>query len=180
VWDESTRPAGPPPDPERRYTAYEEASGQHLIDVHDALRAELAEVDRLIEQVAVGTMDAGTARSHINTMTMRQNKWVVGAYCESYCRVVTAHHSLEDRGVFPRLRRRDSRLGRVIDRLQEEHSVIAEVLDGVDQALVTFVSVPDGLPELRAAVDLLSDSLLSHLAYEERELVEPLSRMGNW
>jgi hemerythrin-like domain-containing protein len=93
---------------------------------------------------------------------------------------VTAHHSLEDRGVFPRLRRRDSRLGRVIDRLQEEHSVIAEVLEGVDQALVTFVSVPDGLPELRAAVDLLSDSLLSHLAYEERELVEPLSRMGNW
>jgi Luciferase-like monooxygenase/Hemerythrin HHE cation binding domain len=180
VWDEATRPVGPPPDVEHRYTANDQASGQHLIDVHDALRAELAEVDRLIEQVAVGTMEAGTARSHINTMTMRQNQWVVGAYCESYCRVVTAHHTLEDRGVFPRLRRRDSRLGPVIDRLEEEHSLIAEVLEGVDQALVRFVSVPDGLPDLRAAVDLLSDSLLSHLAYEERELVEPLARMGNW
>lgn len=31
---------------------------------------------------------------------------------------------------------------------------------------------------LRAAVDLLSDALQSHLAYEERELVEPLSRLG--
>jgi hypothetical protein len=27
-------------------------------------------------------------------------------------------------------------------------------------------------------VDLLTDSLLSHLSYEERELVEPLARLG--
>jgi hypothetical protein len=27
-------------------------------------------------------------------------------------------------------------------------------------------------------VDLLSDTLLSHLSYEERELVEPLARFG--
>jgi hypothetical protein len=31
---------------------------------------------------------------------------------------------------------------------------------------------------LQAAVDLLSDTLLSHLSYEERELVEPLARLG--
>jgi len=36
----------------------------------------------------------------------------------------------------------------------------------------------DGLAQVRAAVDLLSDALLSHLAYEERELVEPLARLG--
>ncbi len=38
VWDESTRPAGPAPDPGRTYTAHELATSQHLIDVHDALR----------------------------------------------------------------------------------------------------------------------------------------------
>ena len=32
----------------------------------------------------------------INTMTMRQNNWTLGAYCESYCRIVTGHHTLED------------------------------------------------------------------------------------
>ncbi len=123
-------------------------------------------------------MDAGAARSHINTMTMRQNKWTLGTYCESYCRIVTAHHGLEDQSVFPHLARRDPALKPVIDRLKEEHLAIHDVLEGVDQALVAFVSVPDGMADLRAAVDLLSDTLLSHLSYEERELVEPLARVG--
>jgi alkanesulfonate monooxygenase SsuD/methylene tetrahydromethanopterin reductase-like flavin-dependent oxidoreductase (luciferase family)/hemerythrin-like domain-containing protein len=178
VWDEATRPSGPAADPQRTYTAHEQASGQHLIDVHDALRAELAQIHDLIDQVAAGVMDVGTARSHINTMTMRQNKWTLGTYCESYCRVVTTHHTLEDQSLFPHLRDADARLAPVIDRLELEHHAIHDVLEGVDRALVAFVASPDGMPDLRAAVDLLSDTLLSHLAYEERELVEPISRLG--
>ncbi|MGN9778243.1 LLM class flavin-dependent oxidoreductase [Micromonospora sp. H33] len=178
VWDESARPTGPARDPDRTYTAHDLASSQHLIDVHDGLRAELAQIYDLIEQVAAGTIDAGTARSHINTMTMRQNKWTLGTYCESYCRVVTTHHTIEDRSLFPHLRRGDARLAPVIDRLEQEHHLIHDVLERVDRALVAFVSVPDGMAELRAAVDLLSDTLLSHLSYEERELVEPIARIG--
>ena len=37
----------------------------------------------LIGQVAEGTVSAGVARSAINTMTMHQNKWTLGTYCES-------------------------------------------------------------------------------------------------
>ena len=111
-------------------------------------------------------------------MTLRQNDWTLGAYCQSYCRLVTTHHTLEDTSVFPHLRRRDTGLVPVIDRLEDEHHVIAGVLDEVDRALVAVVSGPDGLPELRRAVDLLSDTMTSHLSYEERELVEPLARFG--
>ena len=53
-----TRPRGrpgPTPDPSRTYTAREQAAGQHLIDVHDALRGELAQLRDLVEQVAAGT-----------------------------------------------------------------------------------------------------------------------------
>ena len=32
--------------------------------------------------------------------------------------------------------------------------------------------------EVQRSVDLLTDTLLSHLAYEERELVGPLARQG--
>lgn len=177
-WDESTRPSGPEPDADARYTASELATGQHLIDVHNGLRAELAQIDDLIAQVSAGAVDPGAARSQINTMTMRQNNWVLGTYCESYCRVVTTHHSLEDRSVFPGLRAADTRLGPVLDRLEVEHRTIHDVLEGVDRALVALVTGPDGVDGLRSAVDQLSDALLSHLAYEERELVEPLARLG--
>ena len=34
------------------------------------------------------------------------------------------------------------------------------------------------MKRVQEAVDLLSDALLSHLSYEERELVEPLARLG--
>ncbi|MEV4749466.1 LLM class flavin-dependent oxidoreductase [Streptosporangium sp. NPDC049248] len=178
VWDESTRPTGPDPDPDRVYTSRQRAAGQHLVDIHDHLRKELTEIRGLVDQVTTGAMDPGAARSHINTMTMRQNNWTVGTYCESYCRLVTTHHTLEDQSLFPHLRRSDPRLAPVVDRLQQEHHAIHEVLEGVDRALVAFVGRPDGHRELRAAMDLLTDTLLSHLSYEERELVEPLARLG--
>ena len=66
----------------------------------------------------------------------------------------------------------------VVDRLEEEHRIIADVLDQVDLALVAVVSEPDGMSQLRQAIDLLTDTLLSHLSYEERELIEPLARLG--
>lgn len=177
-WDEGGRPTGPASEPERRYTADQQAAAQHLIDVHDGLRGELGQLRDLIEQVAQGTIDVGTARSFINQMTMRQNNWTLGAYCARYCRIVTGHHTLEDEGIFPHLRRGDPQLTPVVDRLEQEHHVIADVLDQVDRGLVALVSEPDGLPKLRGAVNLLTDTMLSHLSYEERELVEPLARLG--
>jgi alkanesulfonate monooxygenase SsuD/methylene tetrahydromethanopterin reductase-like flavin-dependent oxidoreductase (luciferase family) len=178
VWDETTRPTGPAPDPDRAYTAHERAAGRHLVDVHDGLRDELERMRDLIDQVTTGQTDPGAARDHISQMTIRQNNWTVGAYCESYCRIVTTHHTIEDRSVFPHLRGADPRLAPVIDRLEQEHGAIHGVLEQVDRALVAFVSGPDGDKQLREAADLLTDALLSHLAYEERELVEPLARLG--
>ena len=67
------------------------------------LRSELATIRDLIVQVQKGAINAARARSELNQMTMRQNNWTVGAYCQSYCRVVTQHHSLEDVAVFPYL-----------------------------------------------------------------------------
>ncbi len=177
-WDESTRPSYDPLHAPLAWTAHERATGQHLVDVHDHLRSELAQLFDLIDQVAAGSLDAGAARSLINTMTMRQNDWALGAYCQSYCRLVTTHHTIEDTSMFPHLRARDDGLVPVIDRLEEEHHVIAGVLDEVDRALVAVVAGPDGLSALREAVDLLADTMASHLSYEERMLVEPLARYG--
>jgi hypothetical protein len=178
LWDETARPARPAPPPGARYTPAGRAASAELVAVHDMLRAELATVRDLIVQVQKGAIDAARARSELNQMTMRQNNWTMGAYCQSYCRIVTQHHSLEDVAVFPYLRARDNGLSPVLDRLQEEHRVIHGVLDTVDRALVNYISQSGDTSELADAADLLTDTLLSHLAYEERELIDPLARYG--
>jgi alkanesulfonate monooxygenase SsuD/methylene tetrahydromethanopterin reductase-like flavin-dependent oxidoreductase (luciferase family) len=183
-WREDDRPVGPGRD-DAAYSAAEQAVPRHLLDVHDHLRAELAQLRDIVGQVRRGALSTGAARSVINTMAMRQNNWTLGAYCETYCRLVTGHHTMEDRSIFVHLRREEPDLGPVLDRLEEEHHVISDVLEQVDDALVGLVGVDgygregeDALDEIQRALDLLTDTLLSHLAYEERELLHPLARHG--
>jgi Hemerythrin HHE cation binding domain len=80
--------------------------------------------------------------------------------------------------VFPHLRAREPGLGPVLDRLASEHEIIHTVLEDVDAELVALLRNPGDFSRLDQAADLLSDLLLSHLAYEEAQLVEPLARHG--
>ncbi len=178
VWDESARPSAPGAPADHVYSTRGRAVGQHLADVHGHLRSELGQLRELMRQVKQGLMAMSRAREVINEMTMRQNNWTLGAYCASYCAMVTGHHGLEDRAIFPHLRKSDAGLAPVIDRLEAEHVVIHEVLVELDRALVAMISESGDLAEVEQAVDVLADALLSHLAYEEREITEPLSRYG--
>ncbi|MDR2988801.1 MAG: hemerythrin domain-containing protein [Nocardiopsaceae bacterium] len=177
-WDEAARPVAPPAPAEHKYSARGLAVGRHLAEVHDHLRQELEQIRDMLEQVKRGSMTVAAAREALNQMTMRQNNWTLGAYCAAYCAMVTAHHGLEDRAIFPHLRQADAGLVPVIDRLEQEHVIIHEVVEGVDKALVKLVTSPGDFTELQEAVDALSDSLTSHLAYEEQQITEPLSRFG--
>lgn len=177
-WDETTRPMRPESPPDVVYTRQGRAIGGHLIQVHDHLRSELTQIRDLMDSVTTGSVDPQDARSAMDEMTIRQNNWTLGAYCAAYCRMVAVHHGLENEAIFPHLRSCEGSLEPVIDRLVEEHLVIHEVLDAVDQALVNLVAKPGDFTELQHATDLLTDTLLSHLAYEEGQLVEPLSRDG--
>src|SRR5579871_1975264 len=150
---------------------------RHLIEIHDHLRAELTQIRDLIGQVK-DAASAAQARSAINQMTLRQNSWTLGAYCASYCRIVTGHHTLEDQAVFPNLRAAEPGLTPVLDRLADEHKTIHQVLEDVDAALVEHLRSAEGFAGLQEAADILTDVLLSHLAYEEAQLVEPLARHG--
>ena len=172
--------AAPAPAPERVEVSAPAGGGDgdHLVAIHDHLRGELAQVQDLVEQVARGHVDVGAARSMINTMTMRQNSWTLGTYCESYCRVVTTHHTIEDTTMFPRLVHADPSLAPVVERLEREHHDVAAVLEDVDRALVELVATGGDVDGVRRAVGTLSDVLLGHLAYEEDRLVGPLNRLA--
>jgi hypothetical protein len=176
-WDESERPSLEP-SVDATYSELGRAVGQHLVDVHDHLRGELMQLRELIEQLRIGAVDPARARAFVSRMTIRQNNWTVGAYCASYCRVVTQHHSMEDVGIFPHLRASEPALAPVLDRLAAEHLIIHGVLEAVDRAFVTFIGDPGDFTAIDTAIEALDHTLLSHLAYEESQLCEPLARHG--
>jgi hemerythrin-like domain-containing protein len=157
-------------------TAAGRQSQETLIQIHDHLRAELRELQEAAAQVAEGAMDPAAARTVLNRMAMRQNYWTLGAFCAQYCRVVNLHHTIEDYQMFPALRRGDGALKPVLDKLREEHEVIASQIDRVDRALVAMMNDPSQLAQVRQVADELAAMLLSHLAYEEDELLGPLGR----
>ncbi len=179
TWDETTRPTLAEPG-DAPYSAAQLATADHLVQVHDHLRSELERLQGLVGDVRRGLLSAGDARAGVQAMTLRQKNWTLGAYCQSYCGFVNGHHTLEDASVFPHLRRAEPDLGPVVDRLHEEHQVIHHLLDALDHALVDLVRDGDesALEALDATIRRLSDRLLSHLAYEERELRGPLARHG--
>jgi iron-sulfur cluster repair protein YtfE (RIC family) len=179
VWDETTRPTLSEP-PETAYPPGQETYHRHLVEIHDHLRAELTRLHGLVEEVRRGVLTAGDARSEVQGMSLRQNNWTLGAYCQTYCSFVNGHHSLEDASVFPHLRRAEPAAAPVLDRLSEEHIVIHGLLDRVDTVLVALVhgASRTALDAVEESLQTLGDRLLSHLSYEERELRGPLSRHG--
>jgi alkanesulfonate monooxygenase SsuD/methylene tetrahydromethanopterin reductase-like flavin-dependent oxidoreductase (luciferase family) len=166
-----------PQDTEVPVTATGQHSQETLLQVHEHLRTELADIKEAAAQVAAGSLDPVAARTLLNRMAMRQNYWTLGAFCAQYCRVVSVHHTIEDYQMFPSLRREDDSLRPVLDQLHWEHEVIAEQIDKVDKALVAMMNDPAKVEEVRRVADELGDMLLSHLAYEEDELLGPLGRL---
>jgi iron-sulfur cluster repair protein YtfE (RIC family) len=160
------------------YTSQGRRVSKQLIAVHDMLRSELSDLRHILRQVHDEAIQAEDARSALNEMALRQNDWTLGTVCARYCSVVTQHHGAEDAAVFPHLARREPQLTPVIDRLTEEHLVIHAAIQEVDRALVEHMTRPENHDAIQAAIDYLTDALLSHLAYEEQELVEPLARLG--
>ena len=179
TWDETTRPTLDEPA-DTTYSATEDTFHRHLVEIHDHLRSELTRLHDLVEEVRRGVLTAAEARSEVQAMSLRQNNWTLGAYCQSYCGFVNGHHSLEDASVFPHLRRAEPEAGPVLDRLADEHVTIHHHLDDVDRVLVALVADADepALDAVERALQTLSDRLLSHLAYEEQELRGPLARHG--
>lgn len=178
VIDDGTRPSAPEPDAAVRFVERGIAIGSHLLDVHEHYRAELARVRDVARQVREGVAGLDDARSAVNAMAVRANDWTLGGVCQAHCLALTQHHTMESEGIFPHLVAQQPELAPVVQRLHEEHLLIHEVLEELDVALVHLVQHPGDLDRLDAALDLLSDTLLSHFAYEERELVAPLARFG--
>jgi hypothetical protein len=178
VLDEMSRPTAPEPPPDVSFTTHGVRVGRHLIEVHDHYRGELRELRDLLDRMIQSVVTAEQARGELNSFTLRANNWALGGLCQRQCVALIEHHLSEDDVIFPHLRRSQPSLQPVLDRLAAEHHAIGDVLQDVDAALVRLAQQPTDFDAITEAVGLLADTMLSHFAYEERELVTPLALNG--
>src|ERR1700680_522073 len=93
---------------------------EELLWVHSFIRRDLAIVEQLAADVAVGL--AGEAlQDALSELKTTGPLWRLKVSCLRYCRFVHAHHGAEDVLLFPMLRAADRSIGPVVDRLEAEH-----------------------------------------------------------
>lgn len=127
------------------------AWGRELRQVHDRLRAAL----RVSEQ-ALADRHAGDAATTDLLL-----------YCRGFCTALDGHHQGEDRALFPAVAAAHPELAPVLASLQQDHSMIAHLLTGLDEA----VRLAAPVAQIRTHLDGLSAVMESHFRYEERQLL---------
>jgi deazaflavin-dependent oxidoreductase (nitroreductase family) len=144
--------------------------GDWLIEVHDWLRRELDELRRQVDE-AVRAGD-GAVMPRLPAAGLGEQ---LRAHCLTFCGVLGRHHSGEDMAVFPQLARQFPALGPVLEKLSDEHKVVAH-LQGQIQRLIEDYQPGAGAPgRLRDELDRLAGKLDAHFRQEEQAVVDALN-----
>ena len=94
-------------------------------------------------------------------------------HCRGFCSALDGHHRGEDAVLFPAIRAAHPHLARTLDRLTQDHSMIAYLIGGLDLALTRG----DPAPVLERHLDGLGAIMENHFRYEERELMSILEEL---
>jgi hypothetical protein len=155
--------------------------GRHLADVHKMYLRDIDEVGHILTQVESGARQASELAEAVQGLEMARNYRVFGTLCGRECHVLTIHHTIEDRQLFPVLAARGSTgLRAVVQRLQEEHLVVHELIERLEDAAMALMTAPgpDTFAEARETFRALERVVRSHFGYEETELEEALGYHG--
>jgi Hemerythrin HHE cation binding domain len=158
-----------------------EAMVAELKWVHGMIRQDLQTVRRLAADVQ-GGMSGGRVAAGIRSLVAGGPLWQLKINCLQYCRFVHSHHHAESVMLFPALRRANPELGPVIDKLEADHARVSDLLNDVEAAAAELAEREDPAirQRLTLALQVLSDELLAHLAYEEDNVSDTLRTMTAW
>lgn len=129
-----------------------------LIDAHQALRERLS---LLRAEAASGAGVPDDLLSH----------------CLGFCTAIRAHHTGEDGQLLPALRAAAPELAPVIDKLIEDHGLVAGILQKI-RDLVGSAPIRAEPAALARELDGLMAILESHFGFEERRIAAALDRLG--
>lgn len=171
--DDSTRPEAPELE---GVTEHQKLPGQHLAMIHDHFRSNMQHLRDLIARAAEGEVSTAALKAETENMEMLQNYRQFGALCGQHCQIIHQHHSIEDQAIFPTLGSKSAAFKRVVDRLQQEHVIVHDLLVRLIDAINTLITAPDpeNFATVRELYDALEKVLLSHFGYEEDSIGDAL------
>ena len=95
-------------------------------------------------------------------------------FCHGFCNALDAHHTGEDRTLFPAIEAAHPDLAPVLRTLQQDHSMIGHLLGGLEAAVRSRSS-----PEVLAGhLEGIAAIMESHFRYEERQLLTVLEGLA--
>jgi hypothetical protein len=183
--------AAPLPPPATPAPAPRDSRGEAMVAelrwVHDMIRRDLLTVRRLAAQAEAG-LPAAAVAAGLRTLAATGPLWQLRVNCLQYCRFVHHHHLAESALLFPALRAASPALSPVVDKLEADHARVSVLLDDVTAAAGELSGAagasgdadPAARQRLVAALRVLSDELLAHLAYEEENVADTMRGMTGW
>ena len=127
-----------------------ETWGRELRLVHQELRTR---IELLREQVLHGETDIELAED-------------LRLFCLGFCGALTSHHTEEDTRLFPHVLAAHPGLGPVVDRLMEDHRMLAALIEDLDRVTRTASAA-----RVLRHLDGITAIMESHFGYEERQLI---------
>lgn len=95
-------------------------------------------------------------------------------FCHGFCTALTGHHTGEDETLFPAVAAAHPELRETLHQLAQDHSMIADLLAGL-QAAVDGAATP---VELEPHLEGIAAIMESHFRYEERQLLPVLDALA--
>lgn len=135
----------------------------HLVKVHAELRDELTAL-----REGLGSAEAEAKGAAVRDAPGPGRR--LARHCLTFCGALHAHHHNED-SVFDLLQHEFPELADSLDRMREEHRVVARTVEELE-ALLTSGAAP---ATLLAELDRLATRLEEHFAYEEAQLIPALT-----
>jgi Hemerythrin HHE cation binding domain len=126
------------------------ALGDELVRIHDSLRADL-------RRLQAGHLGPGRP---------------LALHCLAFCDALTRHHTGEDAGAFPALAAQFPELRPLLDKMAEDHAMIATIVARIETI------AGSGDPALAGELDGLAAIMESHFSFEERRIRDALDRLG--
>lgn len=145
--------------------------GDFLVESHDWLRDELNGLRRQVDELIAGGGEPLQAGRPGLGHEMRR-------HCLEFCAALKQHHTGEDQGAFPMLAQRFPGLAPVLERLGEEHVVVARLHEELRALVDAYEPGRTDLAKLRAELESLATRLESHYRYEEQTVVSALNSVG--